>query len=164
MGDMLSLIEDIERRVDKEKAQKLARKVARGSGFDLDDLREQIQQMQNMGGLGGLIDKIPGMSKVNQIAADPNVSSQFNRMEVIIDSMTKEERRKPEILNGSRKRRITAGSGTTIQDLNRLIKQHKQMGKMMKKMKGKGMQNMIRGLTDASASKNPFSSQLTRKF
>jgi len=164
MGDMLSLIEDIERRVDKEKAQKLARKVARGSGFDLDDLREQIQQMQNMGGLGGLIDKIPGMGKVNQLAADPNVSSQFNRMEVIIDSMTKEERRKPEILNGSRKRRITAGSGTTIQDLNRLIKQHKQMGKMMKKMKGKGMQNMMRGLTDVSAPKNPFPSQLTRKF
>ena len=135
MGDMLSLIEDIERKVDKEKAQKLARKVARGSGFDLDDLREQIQQMQNMGGLGGLMDKIPGMNKINQMAADPSVSSQFNQMEVIIDSMTAEERRKPEILNGSRKRRITAGSGTTIQDLNRLIKQYKQMSKMMKTKK-----------------------------
>ena len=158
MGDMLSLIEDIERKVDKEKAQKLARKVARGSGFDLDDLREQIQQMQNMGGLGGLMDKIPGMNKINQMAADPSVSSQFNQMEVIIDSMTAEERRKPEILNGSRKRRITAGSGTTIQDLNRLIKQYKQMSKMMKKMKGKGMKHMMRGLTDVSSTKNPFSS------
>ena len=164
MGDMLSLIEDIERKIDKEKAQKLAGKVARGSGFDLDDLREQIQQMQKMGGVGGLIDKIPGMNNINQMASDSNVSREFSRMEVIIDSMTRQERRNPEILNGSRKRRITAGSGTTIQDLNRLIKQHKQMSKMMKKMKGKGMQNMMRGLTGGSGFKNPYSSGVTRKF
>ena len=164
MGDMLSLIEDIERKIDKEKAQKLAGKVARGSGFDLDDLREQIQQMQKMGGVGGFIDKIPGMNNINQMAPDSNVSREFSRMEVIIDSMTRQERRNPEILNGSRKRRITAGSGTTIQDLNRLIKQHKQMSKMMKKMKGKGMQNMMRGLTGGSGFKNPSSSGITRKF
>ena len=164
MGDMLSLIEDIERKVDKEKAQKLAGKVARGSGFDLDDLREQIQQMQKMGGVAGLIDKIPGMNNINQMASDSNVSREFSRMEVIIDSMTGQERRNPEILNGSRKRRITAGSGTTIQDLNRLIKQHKQMSKMMKKMKGKGMQNMMRGLTGGSGFKNPYSSGVPRKF
>ena len=164
MGDMLSLIEDIERKIDKEKAQKLAGKVARGSGFDLDDLREQIQQMQKMGGVGGLIDKIPGMNNINQMASDSNVSREFSRMEVIIDSMTRQERRNPEILNGSRKRRITAGSGTTIQDLNRLIKQHKQMSKMMKKMKGKGMQNMMRGLTGGSGFKNPYSSGVNRKF
>jgi len=164
MGDMLSLIEDIERKIDKEKAQKLAGKVARGSGFDLDDLREQIQQMQKMGGLGGLIDKIPGMNNINQMASDSNASREFSRMEVIIDSMTRQERRNPEILNGSRKRRITAGSGTTIQDLNRLIKQHKQMSKMMKKMKGKGMQNMMRGLTGGSGFKNPYSSGVNRKF
>ena len=164
MGDMLSLIEDIERKIDKEKAQKLAGKVARGSGFDLDDLREQIQQMQKMGGVGGLIDKIPGMNNINQMASDSNASREFSRMEVIIDSMTRQERRNPEILNGSRKRRITAGSGTTIQDLNRLIKQHKQMSKMMKKMKGKGMQNMMRGLTGGSGFKNPYSSGVNRKF
>ena len=164
MGDMLSLIEDIERKIDKEKAQKLAGKVARGSGFDLDDLREQIQQMQKMGGVGGLIDKIPGMNNINQMASDSSASREFSRMEVIIDSMTRQERRNPEILNGSRKRRITAGSGTTIQDLNRLIKQHKQMSKMMKKMKGKGMQNMMRGLTGGSGFKNPYSSGVNRKF
>ena len=164
MGDMLSLIEDIERKIDKEKAQKLAGKVARGSGFDLDDLREQIQQIQKMGGIGGLIDKIPGMNNINQMAPDSNASREFSLMEVIIDSMTRQERRNPEILNGSRKRRITAGSGTTIQDLNRLIKQHKQMSKMMKKMKGKGMQNMMRGLTGGSGFKNPYSSGVNRKF
>ena len=164
MGDMLSLIEDIERKIDKEKAQKLAGKVARGSGFDLDDLREQIQQIQKMGGVGGLIDKIPGMNNINQMAPDSNASREFSLMEVIIDSMTRQERRNPEILNGSRKRRITAGSGTTIQDLNRLIKQHKQMSKMMKKMKGKGMQNMMRGLTGGSGFKNPYSSGVNRKF
>jgi len=164
MGDMLSLIEDIERKIDKEKAQKLAGKVTRGSGFDLDDLREQIQQMQKMGGVAGLIDKIPGMTNINQMASGSDVSDEFSRMEVIIDSMTRQERRNPEILNGSRKRRITAGSGTTIQDLNRLIKQHKQMSKMMKKMKGKGMQNMMRGLTGGSGFKNPYSSGATRKF
>lgn len=146
MGDVLSLIEDVERKVDKTKAEKLAQKVAKGKGFDLEDLRDQLQQMKNMGGMAGMMDKLPGMGNMAQMAQQPDMTSQFTRMECIIDSMTPKERRNPDILNGSRKRRITVGSGTSIQDLNRLLKQHKQMGKMMKKMKGKGMQNMMRGL------------------
>ncbi|MFT7122494.1 MAG: signal recognition particle subunit SRP54 [Oceanospirillaceae bacterium] len=146
MGDMLSLIEDVERNVDKKKAERLAKKVLKGKGFDLEDLREQLQQMKSMGGMAGLMDKLPGMGSMGQMAQQPEVVNQFGRMECIIDSMTPKERANPDILNGSRKRRITVGSGTSIQDLNRLLKQHKQMGKMMKKMKGKGMQNMMRGM------------------
>ena len=147
MGDVLSLIEEVERKVDKQKAERLAKKVIKGKGFDLEDLREQLQQMKNMGGMAGLMDKLPGMGNMAQMAQQNDVTSQFGRMECIIDSMTPKERANPNILNGSRKRRITNGSGTSIQDLNRLLKQHKQMGKMMKKMKGKGMQNMMRGMS-----------------
>lgn len=146
MGDVLSLIEEVERKVDKQKAERLAKKVIKGKGFDLEDLREQLQQMKNMGGMAGLMDKLPGMGNMAQMAQQNDITSQFGRMECIIDSMTPKERANPDILNGSRKRRITNGSGTSIQDLNRLLKQHKQMGKMMKKMKGKGMQNMMRGM------------------
>jgi signal recognition particle subunit SRP54 len=147
MGDVLSLIEDVERKVDKKKAEKLAQKVVKGKRFDLEDLRDQLQQMKNMGGMAGLMDKLPGMGNMAQMAQQANASNQFERMECIIDSMTPKERSNPDILNGARKRRITMGSGTSIQDLNRLLKQHKQMGKMMKKMKGKGMQNMMRGMS-----------------
>ena len=147
MGDVLSLIEDVERKVDKKKAEKLAHKVVKGKRFDLEDLRDQLQQMKNMGGMTGLMDKLPGMGNMAQMAQQANASNQFERMECIINSMTPKERSNPDILNGSRKRRITMGSGTSIQDLNRLLKQHKQMGKMMKKMKGKGMQNMMRGMS-----------------
>ena len=146
MGDVLSLIEDVERKVDKKKAEKLAQKVVKGKRFDLEDLRDQLQQMKSMGGMAGMIEKLPGMGNMAQMAQQNNASSQFDKMECIINSMTQKERKNPDILNGSRKRRITAGSGTSIQDLNRLLKQHKQMGKMMKKMKGKGMQNMMRGM------------------
>ena len=149
MGDVMSLIEDVERKVDKKKAEKLAQKISKGKSFDLEDLRDQLQQMNNMGGMAGLMDKLPGMGNMAQMAQQQNVTSQFDQMDAIISSMTPKERRNPDILNGSRKRRITVGSGTTIQDLNRLLKQHKQMGKMMKKMKGKGMQNMMRGLGGA---------------
>jgi signal recognition particle subunit SRP54 len=146
MGDVLSLIEDVERKVDKKKAEKFAKKVAKGKRFDLEDLREQLQQMKQLGGMESMMDKIPGMGNMAQMTQQKDMTSQFSKMEYIIDSMTPKERANPDILNGSRKRRITQGSGTTIQDLNRLLKQHKQMGKMMKKMKGKGMQNMMRGL------------------
>ena len=146
MGDVLSLIEDVERKVDQEKAQKLANKVVKGKRFDLNDLREQLQQMKQLGGMEELVDKLPGMGNMAQLAQQKDVTSQFGKMEFIIDSMTPKERANPDILNGSRKRRITQGSGTSIQDLNRLLKQHKQMGKMMKKMKGKGMQKMMQGL------------------
>ncbi|MGC6481629.1 MAG: signal recognition particle protein [Porticoccaceae bacterium] len=146
MGDVLSLIEDVERKVDKKKAEKFAKKVAKGKRFDLEDLREQLQQMKQLGGMESMMDKIPGMGNMSQLTQQKDMTGQFSKMEYIIDSMTPKERANPDILNGSRKRRITQGSGTTIQDLNRLLKQHKQMGKMMKKMKGKGMQNMMRGL------------------
>ena len=146
MGDVLSLIEDVERKVDKKKAEKFAKKVAKGKRFDLEDLREQLQQMKHLGGMESMMDKIPGMGYMAQMTQQKDMTEQFSKMEYIIDSMTPKERANPDILNGSRKRRITQGSGTTIQDLNRLLKQHKQMVKMMKKMKGKGMQNMMRGL------------------
>lgn len=146
MGDMLSLIEEAEQKVDKKKAEKLAKKVIKGKGFDLEDLRDQLQQMKNMGGFSSMLDKLPGMGGMAKMAEQANLGGQLGKMEVIINSMTAAERRNPDILNGSRKRRITQGSGTTLQDLARLLKQHKQMAKMTKKMKGKGMKNMMRGL------------------
>lgn len=146
MGDILSLIEQVEQKVDKDKAAKLAEKVQKGKRFDLEDLRDQLQQMQNMGGMTSMLEKLPGMGNVAQIAEQVDMGKQFKQMDAIICSMTPDERRNPDLLNGSRKRRITLGSGTNIQDLNRLLKQHKQMSKMMKKMKGGGMQKMMRGL------------------
>ena len=146
MGDLLSLIEDAERKVDKQKAQKLAKKVQKGGRFDLEDFRDQLQQMRNMGGITSMLDKLPGMGNMAQMAQQNIDTKQFVRMEAMINSMTADERRKPDIISGSRKKRIAAGSGTQVQDLNRLLKQHKQMQKMMKKMKGGGMQKMMRGL------------------
>jgi signal recognition particle subunit SRP54 len=146
MGDMLSLIEEAEKKVDKEKAEKLARKIKKGKGFDLEDFKEQLKQMQNMGGVASIMDKMPGMGALPPGAASRVDDSQFRQMEAIINSMTMRERINPDALNGSRKRRITVGSGTQIQDLNRLLKQHKQMQKVMKKMKGGNMANMLRGL------------------
>lgn len=146
MGDVLSLIEEVERKIDREKAEKLVNKVKKGKRFDLDDLRDQLQQMQSMGGLTGVIDKLPGMGGMAQMAQQADMTKQFKTMEVLIDSMTPWERRHPDDLSSSRKRRITQGSGTQIQDLNRLLKQYKQMAKMMKKMKGGGMAKMMRGM------------------
>jgi len=146
MGDMLSLIEEAERTVDRKKAERLARKVRKGKKFDLEDFRDQLQQMNNMGGMAGMLDKLPGMGNMAQMAQQSIDQKMFSRMEAMINSMTPRERRNPELIQGSRKRRITRGSGTQVQDLNRLLKQHKQMQKMMKKMKGDGMQKMMRGL------------------
>ena len=147
MGDILSLIDEAEAKLDKKKADKLAKKIKKGKKFDLEDLRDQLQQMQKMGGLTGMLDKLPGMGNMAQMAQNQVDTKMFTRMEAIINSMTPAERRNPDILNGSRKKRIVAGSGTQIQDLNRLIKQHKQMAKMMKKMGQKGgMTNMMRGM------------------
>ena len=155
MGDVMSLIEQAEQKLDKEKAAKLVQKVKKGKSFDLEDLRDQLQQMQNLGGMGAVLDKLPGMGNISQMAEQANVSKQFKQMDAIINSMTPAERRNPELLNGSRKRRITQGSGTQLQDLNRLLKQHKQMGKMMKKMKGGGMNKLMRGLGGAMGGKLP---------
>lgn len=146
MGDMLSLIEEAEKKVDKVKAEKLARKIKKGKGFDLEDFKEQLGQMQSMGGVASIMDKMPGLGALPPGAAKMVDDSKFRQMEAIINSMTPRERSNPDVLNGSRKRRITIGSGTQIQDLNRLLKQHKQMQKMMKKMKGGNMANMMRGL------------------
>jgi len=148
MGDMLSLIEEVERKVDKNQAEKLAKKLKKGKGFDLEDFREQLRQMDNMGGLMGMADKLPGMGQMSQAVNQmQGAEKQFKQMGAIIDSMTPLERRFPDKINGSRKRRIASGSGTQIQDINRLLKQHKQMSKMMKKAGKKGgMQKMMRGM------------------
>lgn len=147
MGDVLTLIEEAEQKLDKAKAEKLAKKISKGKKFDLEDFRDQLQQMKNMGGMGAMLNKLPGMSGLTQIAEQQASQKMFVQMEAIINSMTPAERRNPDILNGSRKRRITQGSGTELQDLNRLIKQHKQMQKMMKKLTKKGgMQSMMRGV------------------
>lgn len=147
MGDVLSLIEEAEQKLDKKKAEKLATKLQKGKKFDLEDFRDQLQQMKNMGGMASMLDKMPGMSGMAQMAQGQIDGGAFVKMEAIINSMTPAERRNPDVLNGSRKRRITQGSGTQLQDLNRLIKQHKQMQKMMRKMRTKGgMANMMRGM------------------
>jgi len=146
MGDVLSLIEEAEQKIDKEKAEKFAKKIKKGKGFDLEDFREQISQMKNMGGMAGLLDKLPGMGQLAQAAEAANAEKGIVQMEAIINSMTPDERRKPDIISGSRKKRIALGSGTQVQDVNRLLKQHKQMSKMMKKFSGKGMGKMMRGM------------------
>jgi signal recognition particle subunit SRP54 len=153
MGDILSLVEEAHQKVDQEKAKKLVQKVRKGKGFDLEDLRDQFTQMEKMGGLSSLVDKLPGMGgNISQQLQNPEHIKQMKRMVAIIDSMTPLERRKPELINGSRKRRVANGSGTQIQDVNRLLKQHKQMQKMMKKMGNKGA---MRGLMSAMKGKMP---------
>ena len=147
MGDVLTLIEEAERKIDKKKAERLASKIQRGAKFDLEDFRDQLSQMANMGGIGSMLEKMPGMAQLPQAAQAQVNDGAFTRMAVIIDSMTPHERRFPDVINGSRKKRIALGSGTQIPDVNRLLKQHKQMQKMMKKVTRKGgMQKMMRGL------------------
>lgn len=143
MGDVLSLIEEVEQKVDKEQAKKTAKKLQKGS-FDLEDFREQLQQMKNMGGFASILSKLPGGMQLPAGAID---SKMFIQQEAIINSMTPKERRYPDIINGSRKRRIAKGSGVEIPDVNRLLKQFSQMQKMMKKVSQKGgMKNMMRQL------------------
>jgi signal recognition particle subunit SRP54 len=146
MGDVLSLIEEVERKVDKDKAQKLAKKVQKGKGFDLQDFKEQLEQMRNMGGMMSMMDKMPGMGNMTAQIKDKANDKSFVQMESIINSMTLGERTRPEVIRGGRKRRIAAGSGTQIQDVNRLLKQFTQMQKMMKKMSGGGMKKMMRNM------------------
>ena len=147
MGDVMSLIEEAEQKIDKDKATKLAKKIQKGRSFDLSDFRDQIQQMNNMGGLTGMLDKLPGMGNMAETAKARVDQQNFGQLEAMINSMTPKERSFPDLISGSRKRRIARGSGTEIQDVNRLLKQHKQMQKMMKKLGKKGgMTNMMRGL------------------
>jgi signal recognition particle subunit SRP54 len=146
MGDVLSLVEEVERKVDKDKATKLAEKMAAGKRFTLRDFRDQLEQMTNMGGLGSLIDKLPGMGGLSEQVKSKVNDREIRRMIAIIDSMTKKERRHPEILNGSRRARIAHGSGTQPADVNRLLKQYQQMEKMMSKLRAGGIKGMLRGL------------------
>jgi signal recognition particle subunit SRP54 len=146
MGDVLSLVEQIESTIDKEKAAKVAKKVMKGKGFDLEDFRDQLSQMRNMGGMSSLMEKMPGMGKMSEAIKGQANDKQFTQMEAIINSMTKKERKFPDVIKGSRKRRIAMGSGTQVQDVNRMLKQFMQMQKMMKKMKGGGMMKMMRGM------------------
>jgi signal recognition particle subunit SRP54 len=156
MGDVLSLIEEAEQKVDRAEAEKLAQKVAKGKGFDLEDFRIQLQQMQNMGGIASLMDKLPGMGNMSNAMKGQVDDKQFRRLEAIINSMTLQERQFPNIIKGSRKRRIAAGSGLQVQDVNRLLKQFTQMQQMMKKFSKGGMGKMLRGLKGRMPPGMPF--------
>jgi signal recognition particle subunit SRP54 len=147
MGDVLSLVEEIEGKVNKEKAEKLAKKIKKGRGFDMSDLRDQLEQMMSMGGMGALLDKLPIPGKMDSAALKQGTDDKaLKRQVAVINSMTPAERRFPKTINGSRRKRIAAGSGLQVQDVNRLLKQFTQMEKMMKKMARGGMKKMLRGM------------------
>ena len=147
MGDVLTLVEEIEDKVEKDKAQKLAKKLKKGKGFDLSDLKDQLEQMMNMGGMAAMLEKLPIPGNVNPAALKDQANEQQLRRQVaIINSMTPGERRFPKTINGSRKKRIAAGAGLQIQDVNRLLKQFTQMEKMMRKMSRGGMKKMMRNM------------------
>ena len=147
MGDILSLIEEVERKTDKQASEKLAKKLKKGKSFDLEDFKQQLLQMNNMGGISGMMSKLPGMSQLPQQAMQQVNDKSMARTVAIINSMTPKERRVPKIIAGSRKKRIAQGSGTQIQDVNKLLKQFEQMQKMMKKFtKPGGLQKMMRGI------------------
>ncbi|MCG8432632.1 MAG: signal recognition particle protein [Gammaproteobacteria bacterium] len=146
MGDVLSLVEEVEQKVDRAEADKLARKLKKGKGFNLEDFRAQLEQLETMGGLENMLEKLPGGRKLPQAAAAQFGNKEVRRQLAIIQSMTKGERRRPDIINGSRKRRIANGSGTDVQTVNRLLKQFTQMQKMMKKFSKGGMRRLMGGL------------------
>jgi signal recognition particle subunit SRP54 len=144
MGDVVSLVEKASETADQEEAEKLARKMQKGE-FDLDDLAGQLRQIRRMGGMSGMLGMLPGVGKVKKQLADANIDeSIIKRQEAIIGSMTRAERRNPKLLNGSRRRRIATGSGTSVQDVNRLLKQYQDMAGMMKKMKKLGQKGLMR--------------------
>ena len=146
MGDVLTLVEDVERRVDRDKTEQIAKKLRKGGGFGLLDLKEQLQQMLSLGGIGALLDKLPGVGQLPPGVADQADDRAIRHQIALIDSMTPRERRRPAIINGSRKRRIASGAGRPVQELNRLLKQHSRMQKVMKKMKKGGMQKLLKQL------------------
>lgn len=146
MGDVLSLIEEAERKIDRTQAERLTAKLKKGQGFDLEDFREQLRQMRRMGGLGSMLEKLPGLGALPK-GAEAVDDRQLVRLEAIINSMTPRERRFPAMIKGSRKRRIAAGSGTQVQEVNRLLKQFAQMQKMMKRMRKRGgMAQLLRSM------------------
>ncbi len=157
MGDVLSLVEEVEQKVDKDKAARLAGKLAKGKKFDLEDFRDQLEQMQRMGGLAGLMEKLPGAADLPRGVKSQMGDAEVRRMIAIVGSMTPRERRFPDVIRGSRKRRIAAGSGTQVQEVNRLLKQHGQMQKMMKKMSKKGgLAKLMRGHKGGGVPGLPF--------
>jgi signal recognition particle subunit SRP54 len=156
MGDVLSLVEEVEQKIDKDKAEKFAKKLKKGKGFDLEDFRQQLQQMSKMGGVSSLLDKLPGVN-LPAGATDRVNDRELARLEAIINSMTPLERRRPEIIKSSRKRRIAGGSGTQVQEVNRLLKQFSQMQKMMKQVSRKGgMAKLMRGMKGRLPPGMPF--------
>ena len=146
MGDVVSLVEEVHEKVDHAKADRLARKMQKGKSFDMVDLRDQMEQMQKMGGMASLMDKLPGAANLPDAVKNQTDDKEVRRTIAIINSMTPQERKFPAVIKGSRKKRIAAGSGVQIQDVNRLLKQHLQMSKMMKKMAKGGMKKMLRGM------------------
>lgn len=150
MGDVLTLIEDVQKGIDEEVAAKMAKKLHKGKGFDLNDFKEQIQQMRNMGGLENIMSKMPGeIGQLSKQIPEGTAEKAMGHVEAIINSMTAKERANPALLKASRKRRIAAGSGTTIQEVNKMLKQFEQSQQMMKMFSGKGMgklMNMAKGM------------------
>ncbi|MCF6225728.1 MAG: signal recognition particle protein [Xanthomonadales bacterium] len=145
MGDVLSLVEEVQAKVDHVEAEKLVKKLRRGNQFDLGDFRSQLQQMESMGGMSSMMDKLPGMGQIPDAVKQKAGNDKSNgQMIAIINSMTVKEREFPAVIRGSRKRRIAMGSGTTIQEVNKVLKQHKKMQSMMKKLSGGGMKKMMR--------------------
>ena len=146
MGDVMSLIEDLQRSVDQEKAEKMAQKFKKGDEFTLEDFRDQLIEMKKMGGMTSMLDKLPGAKNLPEHVKNQVDDKMFIKMEAIINSMTLKERANPEIIKGSRRRRIAQGSGTQVQDVNKLLKQFDEMQRMMKKMRKGGMAKMMRGM------------------
>lgn len=161
MGDILTLIEEVERKADKEASEKLAKKIKKGKGFDLEDFKQQLIQMNSMGGISSMISKLPGLNQMPQNAMSQVNDKAMGQTIAIINSMTPKERRIPKLIVGSRKKRIAQGSGTQIQDVNKLLKQFDQMQKMMKKFtKPGGMQKMMRGIGGMTGMKGMFPDDL----
>jgi signal recognition particle subunit SRP54 len=146
MGDVVSLVEEVQSKVDREKAERLVKKLKKGKDFDLADFKEQLEQMTHLGGMAGLMDKLPGMSQIPDHVKNQVNDKEIVKLIAIVNSMTVQERQFPAIVKGSRKRRIAQGSGTQVQDINKLLKQFTQMQKVMKKMKGGGMAKMMRAM------------------
>lgn len=146
MGDIVSLVEEVHQKIDRDKAEKLANKIKKGKTFDLSDFLGQLEQIENMGGMMGIMSKLPGMGQLPDSVKSQMDNKKLVRIKAIINSMTKKERRFPDHIKPSQKRRIAMGSGTTVQDINQLLKQFMMMQKMMKKMKGGGMMKLMRGL------------------
>jgi signal recognition particle subunit SRP54 len=146
MGDILSLVEEAHKQVDLAQAQRVAEKLRKGKGFDLEDFKQQVQQMTKMGGLSSMLDKLPAQLAGQINPAQLQDDRQFRRIEGIINAMTPRERADPDLIKASRKRRIAAGAGVPVQEVNRLLNQFEQMQKMMKMMKGGNLARMMRGM------------------